>query len=108
MVVKKKMANPTERRKVRQVARELTREGYTVQAEIRGRRLPTAIGPLRIVPDIVAIRNGQSVVVEVTTPDGLAKAQTQLEALADYVAKRADTSFRLVVTKPRRRNAHAS
>ena len=59
-------------------------------------------------PDIVATKNGQSVIVEVKTPQGLARARAQLEALTDYAALHPNTSFRLVVTKPRKKHSKAA
>ena len=92
----------TERRKIRQVVRQLAEQGYEVQAEVRGLSIPPALKPSGIIPDIVATKNGQILIVEVKTPGGVKKSKDRLKALAELAEQRADVRLRLVVTKPRK------
>ena len=91
----------TERRKLRQVVRQLAEQGYEVQAEVRGRSMPSALEPSGIVPDIVATKDGQILIVEVETPGGVTKNRNRLKALAALAERQDNVRLRLVVTKPR-------
>ena len=90
-------------RKVREVTRTLEKQGYKVRADVRGRVKPAPIGSKRLVPDVEATRNGRRLIVEVETPASLTKDREQLKTFARHAAKKADTTFRLVVTKPRKK-----
>ena len=93
----------SEHRKVREVVRDLEKKGYTVRAEVRGRELPGPIGSTAWRPDIVATKDGQTLIVEVKTASSLPRAKEQLESYARLAASRRDTTFRLVVTSPRKK-----
>ena len=102
-MTKAKSAKPmsSHDRKVREIARGLAKQGYEVRAEIRGREKPRPIGSNRLVPDIEATRSGRRLIVEVETPESLVKDKEQLKTFTRHAAGKADTTFRLVVTKPR-------
>ena len=93
----------THDRKVREIVRDLEKEGYKVRADVRGREKPKPVGSKRLVPDIEATRHGRKLIVEVKTPASLAKHKEQLKAFARHAGQKADTSLRLVVTKPRKK-----
>ena len=86
---------------MREVARTLEKQGYKVRADVRGRDKPKTIGSKR--PDIEATRNGRRLIVEVETPASLAKDKEQLKTFARHAGQKADTTLRVVVTKPRKK-----
>ena len=93
----------THDRKVREIARDLDRQGYKVRADVRGREKPRPITSKRLVPDIEANRDGRTLIVEVETPLSEVTDKEQLKAFARHARRKADTTFRLVVTKPKRK-----
>ena len=93
----------THDRKVRQIVRDLESQGYEVRADVRGRKKPRPIGAERLVPDIEAERAGRRLIVEVETPVSQVRDVEQIKAFARYAAQKPDTTFRLVVTKPRKK-----
>ncbi len=93
----------THDRKVREIVRALEGQGYRVRADVRGRERPSSVGTNRFVPDIDAVRDGHRLIVEVETPSDYEKDTEQLKAVATYARQRPDTTFRLVVTRPRKR-----
>ena len=93
----------THDRKVRQIVRDLERQGYKVRADVRGREKPRAIGLQRVIPDIEAERAGQKLIVEVETPASQVRDVEQIKTFAKHAAQKAGTTFRLVVTKPRKK-----
>ncbi|MBI4200955.1 MAG: hypothetical protein HY531_01535 [Chloroflexi bacterium] len=92
----------THDRKVREVARGLEKQGYTVLADIRGREKPNPVGSKKLKPDIVAIGHGRRIIVEVETPASLVVGKERLKTFARHVEQKADTTLRVVVTKPRK------
>lgn len=92
----------THDRKVREIARTLEKQGYKVRADVRGREKPKPIAK-KFVPDIEATRHGRRVIVEVETPTSLSKDKEQLKTFARHAGQKADTTFRVVVTKPRKK-----
>lgn len=93
----------THDRKVREVARDLEKQGYQVRADVRGRQKPRPIGSKRLVPDIEATGHGRRLIVEVETPASLAEDKEQLKTFARYAQQKDDTTLRIVVTKPRKK-----
>ncbi len=93
----------THDRKVRQIARELEKQGYTVRADIRGRERPRPIGSKKLVPDIQAIKGRQRRVIEIETPASFKEDKEQLKAFARHASQRKDTTFEIVVTRPRKK-----
>lgn len=105
MVVKAKSTRSlsTHDRKVRQIARNLEKQGYKVRADIRGREKPRPIGSKKRVPDIEAIKAGQRLIVEVETPSSLTRDKEQLKTFARHAGQKSNTTLRVVVTKPRKK-----
>ena len=93
----------THDRKVREIARTLEKQGYKVRADVRGRQKPRPIGSKQLVPDIEATRPGRRLIVEVETPASLARDKEQLKTFARHAGQKANTAFRLVVTRPRKK-----
>ena len=93
----------THDRKVRQVVRDLEKQGYRVRADVRGREKPRPIGLERVSPDIVAERAGRRLIIEIETPGSQVRDVEQIKTFARYASEKADTTFRLVVTKPRKK-----
>jgi hypothetical protein len=87
-----------EQRKTRDVARDYRKAGYTVFIRPEGRQLPDFLFGLQ--PDLIAISENESVVVEVTTQDGLAGSK-ELSELTARVNGRPGWRLELVVTNPR-------
>ena len=100
-IARKSAPQSTHDRKVREIARTLEKQGYKVRADVRGREMPEAIGSAR--PDIEATRDGRRLIVEVETPGSLTKDIEQVKAFARHAAQKADTTLRLVITKPRKK-----
>ena len=103
------MANRTSReqsthhRKVREIARHLRMEGYTVRADgVRGYARPRPIGRQMKRPDIEATRLGVRRIIEVETPSSLRSDKEQLKTFTRHAAQKRGTKFEVVVTKPRR------
>ena len=69
------MSKDTLDRKVRQLANELKKNGWKVQAEIKGHNTPSGIGKNNYIPDIVATKAGATKIVKVDTPDTIDNAQ---------------------------------
>jgi len=92
----------THHRKVRELSRELKRDGYTVKADIRGYQRPRPIGKARVRPDIVATKSGTTRIVEVETPSSLTRDKEQLKTFIRSAAHRKRTTLDIVVTRPRK------
>jgi len=102
------MAKRTEReqnthdRKVREIARQLKKQGYAVRADgVRGYKPPRPIGKEMRRPDIEATRSGVRKIIEVETPSSLRSDKEQLKTFTRHAAQKRGTSFKVVVTKPR-------
>ncbi len=92
----------THNRKVQRISRELTKDGYSVKADVRGYKKPHPIGKSRSRPDIVAKKSGHTRIIEVETPTSLIRDKEQLKTFVRSAAQRSRTSFDIVVTKPRK------
>ena len=90
----------THNRKVQEVARTLTKQGYRVLADLPGREKPNKIGSK--IPDIEATKGGRKLIVEVETPKSLVKDKEQLKTFARHAGQKPETTLRVVVTKPRK------
>lgn len=93
----------THDRKVREIVRNLEKQGFKVRADVRGREKPRPIGSKKLVPDIEATGHGRRLIVEVETPASQVRDVEQIKSFAQHAARKADTTFRLVVTKPRKK-----
>ena len=98
-----KAAKPvsTHDRKVQEIARTLTKQGYKVCADLPGREMPNRIAK-KFVPDIEATKDGRKLIVEVETPKSLVKDKEQLKTFARHAGQKPNTTLRVVVTKPRK------
>jgi len=92
-------------RKVRELARQYKKEGYSVKADgVRGYKRPAAIGVHKRRPDIEATtKAGSRVIVEVETPSSLVTDKEQMKTFARHAAHKSRTKFHVVVTKPRKK-----
>ena len=64
---------------VKQIAQKLQKQGYDVQADIKGFSQPKTIGGYR--PDVIAKKGNQRKIVEVETPDSVKSARSLSEYL---------------------------
>lgn len=95
----------THDRKVRQIARDLKKEGYTVKADIRGYQRPSPIGKSKRRPDIEATtKSGARRIIEVETPTSLSTDKEQLKTFIRHAAQKKRTTLDIVMTKPRKRS----
>lgn len=92
----------THDRKVKRLASEYKKKGYSVQASSGRHPAPDAIGRSKKIPDVVARKSGRITIVEVETPKSLKTDKNQLQTFARYAAKHRDVDFEIVVTKPRK------
>lgn len=89
-----------ERKRLLEVAREYENKGYRV--EVEPSRFPTSLQDVR--PDLVAISEDDSVVVEVVSKQSIGNRE-RLESLAKSVEMMPGWRFELVVTNPREQPA---
>jgi hypothetical protein len=84
-------------RKVMSLAREYYRKGYEVWADVPGWSLPQSIGGYR--PDIIAVKNGHTTVVEVETHDSVNSTRdiAQQRAFRSWAARKSTRHYRRVV-----------
>ena len=94
------MSQDTHDRKVRQLASKLQKDGWKVQADLKGLDRPTGIGKNNQIPDIVAKKRGATKIVEVDTPETI--DNSQLTSFERSAKRRSRTTFQHVVTKPRK------
>lgn len=92
----------THDRKVRELARSLKNQGYSVKADIRGYDRPKPIGKDRRRPDIEATKAGRRKIIEVETPRSLVTDKKQMKTFIRHAAQKKGTSLDIVVTKPRK------
>ena len=93
----------THDRKVRELARDLEKQGFKVRADLQGREKPRPITSKGLVPDIEAERAGRKLIVEIETPESHVRDKAQIETFVRHAAHKGNTTFRLVVTKPRKK-----
>lgn len=89
-------------RKVRELARDLKKQGYNVKADIRGYKHPGPIGRSKRRPDIEATKAGSRKIIEVETPRSLVTDKEQLKTFIRHASHKKGTSFDVVVTRPRK------
>ena len=80
-------------------AEQLRRQGFDVQADVKGWKQPDTIRGVR--PDIDARKGQQRVIVEVETPEseGDDRAERQRRAFEGAAKRSAQTRFETIVTK---------
>lgn len=85
----------TEQNKIRQVAKDYEKNGYSVVVEPRGNKIPSFIKGYQ--PDIIAMSDNDNVVIEVKTRADLSTIE-RLKDIAETVNSRKNWRFELVVT----------
>ena len=89
-------------RKVREIARNLKKDGYSVKADVGRYGRPRPIGKDRRIPDIEATKAGRRKIIEVETPRSLMTDKEQMKTFMRHAAHKKNTSLDIVVTKPRK------
>lgn len=92
----------THDRKVREIARNLKNQGYSIKADVGRYAKPASIGKYKRRPDIEATKSGHRRIVEVETPKSLRSDREQIKTFIRHAAHKKRTSFDIVVTKPRK------
>ena len=95
-----KSVQDTHDRKVRQIAKELEKQNWNVQADLSDYDIPEGIGKGGYIPDIFATKGSKIKIIEVDTP-GTEKAD-QLSAFRRSVGQRDKAEFEHVITKPKK------
>ena len=85
----------TEQSKIRQVAKDYEKNGYSVVVEPRGSEIPSFIKGYQ--PDIIATSENDNVIIEVKTRADLATVE-RLKDIADTINRKEKWRFELVVT----------
>ena len=86
-------------RKVSQVARKLTGQGWNIKADLPGYKKPAPIGKDRRVPDIEATKRGHRKIIEVETPDTIDKDKKQQETFRRHAGQKPNTTFDIEIAK---------
>jgi len=89
-------------RKVKEIARNLKKEGYSVKADVGRYDKPASIGKNRRIPDIEASKSGHRRIIEVETPKSLRTDKEQIKTFIRHAAHKKRTSFDIIVTKPKK------
>ena len=93
----------THDRKVKEIARDLKKQGYSVKADVGRYTRPSSIGKYKRRPDIEAVaKSGQRRIIEVETPKSLRTDREQIKTFIRHATHKKRTSFDIVVTKPRK------
>jgi hypothetical protein len=100
---KTKKTNPTIRRKIREVVKDLEKQGWQVRADIRGRTAPDLIGDKA--PDIEAMKEGGRLLIQVETFDTMEENDEFLTTFIRHARNRWDTRFDLVIARTRKSSA---
>lgn len=100
---KTKKTNPTIRRKIREVVRDLEKQGWQVRADIRGKTVPDLIGDKA--PDIEAMKEGRRLLIQVETLDTMEENDEFLTTFIQHARSRWDTRFDLVIARSRKSSA---
>jgi Holliday junction resolvase len=101
VIAKSKKTNASITRKIREIVRQLERQGWEVRADMRGRTAPAPINDKA--PDIEALKNGRRLLIEVETYDSLRVNEEYVRGLIRHAASRGDTRFDLVIVVPRKK-----
>lgn len=76
---------------VEQLAKNYLAKGLKVRADLKGYKRPDPIKDK--IPDIVAVGNGEKIIVEVETKGTLKPDKEQRQVFREYAGKRKDTRF---------------
>jgi len=80
----------------------LRKGGWKVRAAgLRGYDPPPQIADR--IPDIFATKPGNTLIVEIETPQTESSHKGQIQTLRRHAAQKPNTEFRLVVTRPRKK-----
>lgn len=82
---------------VRKIARQLKDDGWSVKADLPGRKKPEPIGRDNRVPDITATKAGAKKLIEVETPSTLSGHQNQISTFRRSASQQSRTSLNVVV-----------
>jgi len=82
-------------RKVKQIAKQLERDDWNVQADLPGYDRPDPIGKDKHIPDLVATKAGATRIYEIETPETMEADKKQHEAFRRSAAQRKRTSFKV-------------
>ena len=89
-----------EYRKTRQLGRYFERKGYSVCIEPRGSQLPEFLRESGYMPDLIAERADESVVIEVTSKDSVERLR-ELSDVSETIERQRGWEFVLVMTNAR-------
>jgi uncharacterized protein YutE (UPF0331/DUF86 family) len=89
-----------EMKKIRELAREYKNKGFTVSVEPTGDAIPDFIKQFDYTPDLIAISQEESHVVEVSSRD-TAERLREISKIVDTIEKERGWRFILVMTNPR-------
>jgi len=90
-------------RKVREIARDLKKQGYSVKAYVGRYKRPSPIGKDKRMPDIEATsKSGRRIIIEVETPKSWKTDKEQIKTFIRHATHKKRTSFDIVFTKPRK------
>lgn len=81
--------------KVKQIARNLKRDGWNVKADIPGFDQPNPIGKNNLIPDITAQKKGAKRIIEVETPETINKDKKQHETFRRSAGQQTRTKFEI-------------
>ena len=84
-------------KEVTRIADYYQRQGYKVKADVKEFEQPKVIQGRR--PDVVAKRDGNTVLVEVETPDSLKNDKAQRETFENFADGKKNVKFRLKIAK---------
>ncbi len=86
-------------KRVKQLANQYKRKGWTVEAHIPNFVTPDAIGQDNRIPDLVVTKNGAKRIIEVETKASLKKDKPQQSTFRRSAAQQNRTSFIIDVIK---------
>jgi len=81
--------------KVKSLAKELQKKGYTVNADLPGYNKPAPIGKDKRIPDIEAQKRGRIKLIEVETKQSLVTDRKQQATFRRSAAQRPNTTFKI-------------
>jgi len=87
-------------KKIQELAREYKKKGFTVYIEPTGNEVPSFIKNFNYTPDLIAISQEESHIVEVSSRD-TAERLREISKLVDTIEKERGWRFILVMTNPR-------
>lgn len=87
-------------KKIRELAREYKKKGFIVSVEPTGNAIPDFIRKFNYTPDLIAISQEESHVIEVSSRDTVERLR-KISKLVDAIEKERGWRFILVMTNPR-------